>query len=165
MSGKTAKYWLVLLALAAESAFSQAFEINQGLSGGWFEPATTGQGLYLEVYPPRSLVHLGWFTYLPATEIEDPGAPASQRWYTALGEYQGTSATLVVYQTTGGRFDLPQASQTVEVGEMRLEFESCDQATMEYEIPGENLVGEFQLVRLARSALCEQLATRSEGFK
>ena len=161
MQQVSAKFLFPLLLLFAEPGFSQDFEINQGLSGGWFEAATTGQGLYLEVYPPRNLIHLGWFTYLPAGEITDPDSPMSQHWYTALGEYEGSTATLTVYETSGGRFDLPQSPLTVEVGEISLVFESCDQATMTYEIAGQNLTGEFELIRLASSALCEQLAQPS----
>ena len=161
MQRVSGKYLIPLLLLLAESGFAQDFEINQGLSGGWFEPATTGQGLYLEVYPPRNLIHLGWFTYLPTDEIVNPDSPVSQHWYTALGEYEGSTATLTVYETTGGRFDLPQSPLTVEVGQIILVFESCDQATMTYEIVGQNLTGEFELIRLASSALCEQLAQPS----
>lgn len=161
-SGKpAARISCVLLLLISESGLAQSFEINQGLSGGWYEPATTGQGLYLEIYPPRNLVHLGWFSYLPANEITEPDSPASQRWYTALGEYEGATATLAVYETTGGRFDMPQPSETIEVGEIRLVFESCNEASMAYEIPGEGLQGEFELIRLASSALCEQLSADS----
>jgi len=163
MQQTSAKYFFLLILLVAEPGFTQDFEINQGLSGGWFEPATTGQGLYLEVYPPRNLVHLGWFTYLPAGQITNPDTPSSQRWYTALGEYEGTTATLTVYETTGGRFDVPQPPLTLEVGEIILVFESCSAATMTYEIPGESLAGEFELIRLARSALCEQLANQSDS--
>lgn len=62
---------LLLLALwlgAAPVVMSVGVDLNQhGLTGSWYEPATSGQGIELEVYPDLSapgvgLAFMSWFT-------------------------------------------------------------------------------------------------------
>ena len=49
-------------------------------SGNWYDPATSGQGLTVEVNPNSSTVFVAWYTYAP----NGAGAGAAgQRWYTA----------------------------------------------------------------------------------
>ena len=42
--------------------------------------------------------------------------PRGQRWLTAQGDFTGSNAAIDVYETTGGRFDDPQAVDTEKNG-------------------------------------------------
>ena len=37
--------------------------INYGLSGSWYEPATSGQGFVIDILPLNNLLAAYWFTY------------------------------------------------------------------------------------------------------
>ena len=72
-----------------------AFDANQfALTGSWFNAATAGQGLTIEVYPDfvsggKGLLAGGWFTY---------DASGNQRWLFLQGEYD--------LKTSGWVYDL-----------------------------------------------------------
>ncbi len=72
-------------------------------SGDWFDAATPGQGLAMEVDPFTSALFFAWMTYAP--HGADAG-PAGQRWYTGLGAYKGNldSIHVQLYESTGGLF-------------------------------------------------------------
>src|SRR5262249_32794610 len=86
-----------------------AFHLNrQGLTGSWFQLATAGQGVELEIYPDlvgpgTGFLQGAWFTY----DYRSAGGPGSQRWYTFSGNVQSgqTSANLTLYQNIGGNFN------------------------------------------------------------
>ena len=71
-------------------------DLNQhGLTGSWFEAATSGQGIELEVFPNlvapgTALIQGAWFTF--------DGAPAGgadrERWYTFSGTGQSGAASI-----------------------------------------------------------------------
>lgn len=120
------------------------FSINAGHAGAWFNPATAGQGLFLDVQPADQFLFLGWFTYTDAGSAR----PSEQRWLTAQGHYSGRAATLGLFETLGGRFDDPRAVVTTPVGEVTLSFEDCEQGQLAYRIDGEDLQGAFPIVRV-----------------
>ncbi len=62
-----------------------------GLSGSWFEPATSGQGFVIEINSNQALAFLGWFTY--AANGSATGV-SGQRWFTAPGRVHGVLAEL-----------------------------------------------------------------------
>ena len=82
-------------------------DLNQhGLTGSWYEPATSGQGFAVEVFPNQSpgngQVFVSWFTFDTVS-----GGAGRQRWYTLQGDV-GTgqpNAALTIYQNTGGNFN------------------------------------------------------------
>ena len=57
---------------------------QHGMTGSWWEPATGGQGIEVEVFPNPSsgTAFVSWFTY--DTVI---GGAERQRWYTAQGRW------------------------------------------------------------------------------
>jgi len=62
-----------------------ALSDRQGLGGAWYNPATGGQGIFLEVYPDLLGEDLGvvagaWFTFDTTA-----GGVSAQRWYTFNG--------------------------------------------------------------------------------
>ena len=130
--------------------------INVGHSGAWFNPATSGQGLFLDVDPDGGFAFLGWFTY--TDEASD--APNEQHWFTAQGNYSGSKAELTLYESFGGRFEQPQAVTTTAVGTVTLTFSDCDNGTLSYHFDDRNLEGNIPLVRATPGSgnLCETRA-------
>jgi len=120
------------------------FQINAGHSGAWFNPATSGQGQFIDVEPDEQFMFVSWFTYTHAS-AENPN---EQRWLTAQGNYSGNTAVLALFETLGGKFDDPQAVTNTRIGEATLSFSDCDQGQMSYTIDGGSLSGEFPLRRV-----------------
>ena len=120
------------------------FQLNAGHSGAWFNPQTSGQGVLVDVAAGEQYLFLAWFTYTDA----DSANPFEHRWLTAQGGYAGNIAQLPLSETLGGKFDDPQEVNTVTVGEVIVEFDDCEQGRVTYSLDGEDLQGEFPLVRL-----------------
>jgi hypothetical protein len=133
-----------------------AFQINAGIGGAWYDPATAGQGQFIDVEPSSRFMFVSWFTYTDATSAH----PGQQHWFTAQGHYQDDVAELTVYETMGGKFDDPQTVSTVPVGEATLRFFDCGAGEMTYEIDTFDLHGSFVLQRVipGSQGFCEQLA-------
>lgn len=137
------------------------FAINQGIAGAWYEPATAGQGFVLDVEPASRFLFASWFTY----DVPAPGTAAKlgapeHRWFTAQGTYSGDTATLQVFQTSGGAFDVPRTTTTAAVGTLQLRFDSCTAGRAQYTIPAAGLSGEIALQRAipGTEALCRMLS-------
>lgn len=134
------------------------FPINQGHSGAWYNPATSGQGVLFDIDPASRFLFGAIFTYESAAAAK-LGAP-EHRWLTLQGHYDGDSALLPIYLTAGGVFNEPVPTQTQAVGVASLRFDSCSQATLDYQLDGPPaLSGSLALQRLlpGNEALCEQL--------
>ena len=63
--------------------------INAGLNDAWYNPATNGQGFFINVFPDGQEMFLSWFTF--DVERPDAGVPfelgdPGHRWLTALGQ-------------------------------------------------------------------------------
>ncbi|MFK7958040.1 MAG: hypothetical protein AB8B96_18230 [Lysobacterales bacterium] len=139
---------------AIELDQASTFEINQGVSGAWFYPVTTGSGLLLDVNPDSGFFFAAWFTY--ASDAE--GADGSSRWFTASGQYQGHRVDTQLFRSSGGRFDSDMAVETVPVGSMQFEFSDCNNAVVGYALDG-GASGDFPITRVipGTEALCETL--------
>ena len=96
---------------------------------------------------------MAWFTYGGDTT-------SGQRWLTAQGPLQGSTADLVVYETLGGSFDEPDPSDTNAVGTMTIDFTDCSNAQLTYSITDEALAGMIDIERAipGTEALCEELS-------
>lgn len=145
------------------------FVINAGLNDAWFDPDTSGQGVFFTVYPSIGQLFLSWFTY--DTERPDDSASAElgepgHRWLTAIGPINGNRADLDVTLTSGGVFDSPEPMVTndSEYGTIEVTFENCDLAVIRYDLPGPALQGEVVLERVVKDnvALCEALQEPAE---
>ena len=95
-----------------------------GLFGNFFDDATSGQGLAIEVdpYQNSSVLFFAWMTYAP--NGADAG-PAGQRWYTGVGKFTGNPEGIPVqlYESTGGLFGQGEpVPTTVPVGSATLNF-------------------------------------------
>ncbi len=141
-----------------------AFLINPGLNGSWFNAATSGQGIFIDVFPDIPLVFMAWFTY--DTSQAPDGATAvvgdpNHRWVTAQGPFADDTADLQITLTTGGLFDDPAPTSNQSVGTITLRFTDCSNGTLEYNFPDLGLSGSIPLTRIANDnvALCETIAS------
>ena len=143
---------------------SVPFLINPGLNDAWFNQATAGQGFLIVVLPDSGTVFVAWFTYdteRPPDDVTailgDPG----HRWLTAQGPYAGDTATLDVFQTTGGVFNMtePAPETSDPIGSITIVWRNCKNGTLTYDIPSLELMNSIQISRVAPDnvALCEAL--------
>ncbi len=144
---------------------TQTVDINAGMDGAWFEPATSGQGFFMDVQPDTGLavdatieastgfVFVAWYTYGGNTA-------SGQQWYTAQGSFTDSMAQIDIFDTTGGSFDDPRAPNTRKVGTMSLDFEDCENVDIAYAFDGGHS-GDIDATRVVpgASALCNELAS------
>ena len=135
---------------------TQAVDINAGMDGAWYNPATSGQGLLVDSHRDsegESFLFMAWFTFGESTQ-------SGQRWLTAQGLFEGSTVNVTLYETTGGRFDNPLDTVTSRVGQATLEFEDCSNARLNYSFDNISKSGEIELIRAipGGEARCEDLA-------
>lgn len=147
------------------------FPINSGLNDAWYRVDTPGQGVFLNVFPVRGEVFMGWFTY----DVERPDASVGavlgetgHRWMTGLGDFSGEAAWLQLEITEGGVFNTPfegdLASHQFNGGTVRLEVHHCNRITMRYSVrrkdSEERLENVIELQRIVDSnvPLCRTLS-------
>lgn len=133
-----------------------AFNLNQhGLTGSWYNPATGGQGIEIEVYPDlpaagNGVLFAGWFTY-------DVTAAGGQRWYALQGSVSNTSSVsnLAIATGYGGNFNAQPPVNGVVVGAATLQFNDCNSAVLNYAFSdGTGRTGTVPLVRLTANTTC-----------
>lgn len=130
---------------------------NAGLSGAWYEPRTSGQGFYLNVYAGIGGLWAGWFTY----DTTDTSAQG-RRWYTLQNgvafNAQDTEVTLTILQATGGNFNAPPpiSNGGAQVGTATLSFTSCTAGRLQFQF-NDGRTGTIPLTRLD-SAFCNEAA-------
>ncbi len=139
-------------------------DINPGLNGSWFNAATSGQGIFIDVFPDIPLVFMAWFTY--DTSQAPDGSEAvigdpNHRWVTAQGPFEGDTANLQITLTTGGLFDDPATTGNTTVGTIALSFQDCSNGTLGYNFTDAGLSGNIPLTRIANDnvGLCEQIVS------
>ena len=134
---------------------SESLELNDGWDGAWFDEETPGQGFLIDAHPNPAgddFIFVAWFTYGENTA-------SGQRWLTAQGPLEGSTADLVVYETTGGSFDEPITDETKPVGSMTIDFTDCSHALLTYSLTDEDLEGSIEIQRAipGTEALCQEL--------
>ena len=139
---------------------------NPGLNDAWYNPVTDGQGFFINVFPEVETIFVGWFTFETA---DRPGAAPSadlgepyHRWLTAIGGWSGSTATLDVFNTSGGQFDDPTpvtVSPAQSYGTITIQFHDCATATLTYDLFAIGEAGEIPIQRIVPDnvALCEAL--------
>ena len=133
-------------------------DLNQhGLTGSWYEAATTGQGAEVEVFPNLSapgtgLTQISWFTYDTAA-----GGADHQRWYTLSGPVMTgqPNAALTIYQNTDGNFNALPVTMAHAVGTATLSFATCTSGQLAYNFTdGTGRTGNIPLTRLTQNVTC-----------
>jgi hypothetical protein len=148
------------LALVAASLAGTALavDLNQhGLTGSWYNPAASGQGIEIEVYQDAIALGIGylqasWATFAIGWEI-------GQRWYTFSGPvYPGQEPWgFNAFQNTGGNFNAPPATQGANIGGVSLTVLDCTTAVMQWHLmlDGDGLFGgTIPLVRATPNVTC-----------
>mgnify|MGYP001810002195 CR=1 FL=1 len=145
-----------LAGLCSASAGTGASDF--ALSGAWYRPETSGQGLMVEVNPVDGFAFMTWYTYAPAGNGE---TGARQRWFTAEGRYTPGSRQLVLtlYVSTGGVFDTPSTVGTLAVGQAELVWTSCESATLSYRFSSGEFAGTSGAIALTRITEAPQSCT------
>jgi hypothetical protein len=140
-----------------------SFPINPGLNDAWYYPPTAGQGFLITVLEDAGIIFLAWFTFDAERPPEDHTAIIGEpghRWLTAQGPYDGNTAELLVYVTSGGVFDSaePAADPPVSVGTITIQWTDCNSATLSYDIDavGQGMIPIERVVD-DNVALCEAL--------
>jgi len=150
--------------IAAATAAAAPDLDQHGLTGNWYNAATSGQGLSLEIYPDFStagtgLLFGGWFTFDTAS-----GDAASNRWYTVSGAVISgqPTASLTIYSNIAGNFDAPPATTSTVVGAALFSASDCDNATLDYTFgDGSNRTGTIPLTRLLPNVTCSTTSARA----
>jgi len=146
---------------------SEEFQINPGISGGWFNPETSGQGLYFEVLPSTDTMIMAWFVH--DSQLPDVGVPsnvgdAGNRWLTASGTYQDNQFVADVLKISGGLFDNPTPVSAIVVGEVMITFNNCSTAVMSYTLDDSELTNTINIQRVSgvNVDFCEDLAIETD---
>ncbi len=146
---------------------SETLSLNAALSGGWFNPATPGQGIYLEILPETGKMVMAWFAYdteLPQDQLDVILGDAGHRWFVADDFFDGNVFEGSIFLAQNGIFDANDAVSVTAVGTVRVEFESCSSALVTYEFTGTDISGSFPMSRLSTDnvALCETLSSMAD---
>ncbi len=141
------------------SGLAAGVELNQhGLTGSWYEPATDGQGFEVEVFPGLGSIQVSWFTFDTVA-----GGANRQRWYTLSGSVVTgqPTASLTIYQNTGGNFNAPPITNGVVVGTATLSFDTCASGQLSYSFTdGSGRTGSIPLTRIAQNVTCSTTSAR-----
>ena len=120
----------VPISLTVNAAASN-FSIVPGITGSWYLPAQSGHGFNVEVLANNGFLAF-WYVY------DNSG---NNLWLVGQGTYAGDTATMDLYQGTGGMFP-PNFDKTKIVrtkwGTMTMTFTDCNNATAQWTpiVPG-----------------------------
>ena len=122
-------------------------------SGHWFSPATSGQGLFVELNRIAEVSFMVWYTY--ASDGASRGVEG-QRWYTGQGRFVPGARTLplTLYETTGRAiFDWQGAiipSSTQIAGTATVTFFGCNAARLAFAFTEGSNAGASGTINLSR---------------
>ena len=128
---------------------------QSALAGAWFNPASTGQGLLLQLLNGDVLFG-AWHTFAP----EGGNALSKQQWFTVTCKVTNERGriTMPIYRNAQGRFDTDGVTPAEVVGSAELVFTGCDQMEFWYRIGDD--AGAFPLQRLTpRTQACDDGTT------
>jgi len=140
------------------------FAINAGFTDAWYFPSTSGQGFLIVAWEGIKTMFVAWFTYDVERPAEDAMAILGEpghRWITAQGPFDGATATLNVYNTSGGVFDSaePAVGPPERIGTMTITWTDCNTGVVSYDIPSLGLMQNVPIQRIVRDniPLCQAL--------
>lgn len=140
--------------IVVQGAASPLFAINYGIGGTWYNPATSGQGMFIEVVPTQSLMVFSWFTWSSTSA-------GSHDWLTGIGPISGDAATLDLQRSSGGKFNDPTPVTTGSVGSATVRFTDCNSGSVTFTRNDNGTSGTIPIQRLATTpAACTAGSTR-----
>ncbi len=115
------------------------------LSGAWYNPATSGQGMVFDISPSQNVLAAAWYTYAPI-----PGSTTGatqETWYTIQSTAFTTGLTAIdnvpIYTASGGAFNQPTPVTTTQVGTANIAFGAdCRSMTLQYTFTGGDNAGQ-----------------------
>jgi hypothetical protein len=126
---------------------------SYGLSGNWFDPATSGQGLLFDFAPSINTVFAAWYTF--SQNGQGIAGAASQRWYTLQSDrfVPGVSSLndIPIIDTRGGEFDKSTPVTSTQVGSADIAFQNCNAMTLSYRFTSGENVGLANSIHLQRA--------------
>jgi hypothetical protein len=129
---------------------------QHGLTGSWFEPATSGQGLEVEFFPDfvapgTALVAGAWFTF----DVAPAGGVDRQRWYTfgGNGVRGAANVPVTIFRNVDGNFDAPPMTNPTVVGSGTLGFTDCMNGTFAYQLD-DGRTGTIPITRITPNVTC-----------
>ena len=149
--------------ITVEGVSAPAFLINAAISDAWFYPVTSGQGFFIIVWEDSKTIFLAWFTYdteRPPDDISAILGEPGHRWIIGLGPYDGDTALLDVFLSSGMIFDSgdpPVDTTQYPDATMEIVWTSCTAGVLKYNIPSLSLMGEVPIERIVadKVAACE----------
>ena len=126
---------------------------DYALSGGWYDPATSGQGLLFDIDPIGNNLFAAWYTF--SLDGQHTGGGVSQRWFTLQSGFTpGTTSKndIPIYATTGGVFDNPAKPQTTQVGTANIKYQNCNALSLSYNFTSGEIEGFSGTINLVRPA-------------
>ncbi len=133
---------LIFLLIQSFTVF--ATDIDESMTGSWYEQANSGQGINIEVLSDNKIL-VYWYTY-------HQGRPL---WLTGLGTYQGNTAEIELSQFEGSQFGVNHRSNLVTsnvFGTLSISFNACDTGVMTYSSTQDFGSGSINLNRLTSIA-------------
>ncbi len=128
---------------------------NYLLSGAWYDTATSGQGLVIDINPVRTTLFAGWYTFSLTGQMSD-GA-AGQRWYTLQSNSFPAGSTaqtgIGIYAAQGGTYNTAGGVTTPQVGTADVKFNGCDSLTLSYTFTSGDNQGKSGTLNLTRGGL------------
>ena len=127
---------------------------NYLLAGAWYDPNTSGQGLYIDISPGITTLFGSWYTFYPSNFT---ASSPRQEWFVFQSSTFAANATsasnVPLAQASGGSFGIGGGVNRATVGSVNLSFQSCTAATLTYTISPNTLntqsaSGTINLVRL-----------------
>ena len=154
--------------LGDDPSITDGFTINAAISDAWFFPDTSGQGFFIIVWEDSDLVFLAWFTYdteRPPQDVTAILGEPGHRWLTALGPYDGDTALLDVFSSSGMIFDsgdLPVNTEQLEGATIEIIWSGCNAGVVKYDIPSLGLSGETPIERITMDNVPACMAAQPE---
>jgi len=119
------------------------------LSGSWYDPQMSGQGLLFDINPDQKLLFAAWYTYAK-------DGSGSQRWFTMQSSDFAPGMRVItgveILTATDGLIDDPRpVNKQSHLGTADIAFQDCSNMTLTYRFTaGENAgaSGTLKLVRL-----------------
>jgi hypothetical protein len=120
---------------------TSAFAINYGIGGTWYNPATSGQGIFIEIVPTLNLMVFSWFTW-------SHSATGDHDWLTGIGPIATDQAIVALQRSTGGRFNDPAPVASSSIGSATVKFTDCNNGTVAFTRSDIGTSGTIPITRL-----------------